>query len=97
MILSTVVMYLKSPDQFNLANPLAFNPGAFMDPVTTSKFVYTIATSLDLFIIWSLLLTATGLSVAAGKRLSFSGALVAVLIPYVFFVLLGATLAGMFS
>ena len=30
-LLGIVVMFLKNPDQFNLMNPLAFNPGAFMD------------------------------------------------------------------
>ena len=40
-------MFLKSPDRFNLMNPLAFNPAAFMDPKTTSKFLYTIASGCD--------------------------------------------------
>jgi hypothetical protein len=95
--LATVVMFLKSPDEFNLLNPLAFNPAAFMDPINSSKFLYTLAMSFDLFTIWVILLTATGLKAAAGKMLSFGGALFAVVLPWAILVLGGATLAGMFS
>jgi hypothetical protein len=96
-ILGIVVIFLKRPEQFNLMNPLAFNPGAYMDPKTTSKFLYTIATGCDLFIFWGMLLTAIGLKAAAGKRLSFGGALFAVALPWAFFLLLGASIAGAFS
>jgi hypothetical protein len=95
--LAIVVMFLKSPDDFNLLNPLAFNPAAFMDPINTPKFLYTVAMSLDLFTIWGILLTATGVKAAAGNRLSFGGALFAVVFPWAVLVLIGATLAGMFS
>jgi hypothetical protein len=96
-ILATVVLFLKNPDEFNLTNPLAFNPAAFMDQATTSKFLYAIATAVDLFTIWGLVLTAIGLAVVAGKRLSFGKAMTAVLVPYAALVLLGATVAGMFG
>ena len=96
-ILGIVVIFLKRPEQFNLMNPLAFNPAAFMDPKTTSKFIYTLATGFDLFVFWGMLLTAIGLKAAAGKRLSFGGALFAVALPWAFFLLLGASIAGAFS
>jgi hypothetical protein len=96
-VLSIVVMFLKSPDEFNLQNPLAFNPAAFMDPINSSKFLYTVAMSLDLFTIWTILLTAVGLKAAAGKRLTFGGALFAVVLPWAILVLAGASLASLFS
>jgi len=97
-LLSIVVVFLKKPDDFNLLNPLAFNFAAFMDQTTASKFLYTVALSFDLFAIWVMLLTATGLAAAAGrKRLSFGGAMVAVAVPWVVFVLLGASMAAAFS
>jgi hypothetical protein len=68
-----------------------------MDPINTAKFLYTMAMSLDLFTIWGILLTATGVKAAAGNRLSFGGALFAVVLPWAVLVLIGATLAGMFS
>jgi hypothetical protein len=96
-ILTVVVIFLKNPDDFNLQNPLAFNPAAFMDPNTTSKFVYSLAGSLDLFVIWTILLMATGLKAAAGKKLTFAGALIAVVAPWAVVVLGKAALAGVFS
>jgi hypothetical protein len=95
--LAIVVLFLKNPDEFNLVNPLAFNPAAFMDPINSSKFLYTLAMSLDLFTIWGILLIATGLKAAAGKRLTYGGALFAVVFPWAILVLAGASLAGMFS
>jgi hypothetical protein len=96
-ILTVVVIFLKNPDDFNLQNPLAFNAGAFMDPSASSKFVYSLASSLDLFVIWTMLLMATGLKAAAGKKLTFAGALIAVVLPWAIWTLGKASLAGVFS
>jgi len=96
-ILTVVVIFLKNPDDFNMQNPLAFNVGAFMDPNTSSKFVYSLAGSLDLFVFWTIFLMATGLKAAAGKKLTFNGALMAVLLPWAVVVLGKAALAGAFS
>jgi len=74
---------------------LAFNAAAFMDPMNTWKFVYAIAAAADLFAIWTILLSATGLSAAAGKRLSFGGALVVVLVPWAILLLFGASMASL--
>jgi hypothetical protein len=95
--LIVVVMFLKDPDQFNLQNPLVFNPAAFMDQQATSKFLYSVASSLDLFSIWTIILVAIGLKAAAGRTISFAGALTAVIIPWAVFVLVKSALAGLFS
>jgi hypothetical protein len=95
--LSIVVMFLKNPDDFNMQNPLVFNPGAFMDPTSGSKFLFSLASSLDLFVFWTIFLIATGLKAAGGKRLSFGGALFAVVLPWGVFVLGKSALAGMFG
>jgi Yip1 domain len=94
-ILMIVVLQLKNASDYNVQNPLMFNPGAFMDQQTSPKFIYSLATSLDLFTIWILLLVATGLKAAAGKRLSFGGALFAVMLPWAVIVLGKAALAGL--
>jgi len=96
-ILTLAVMFLKNPDQFNLQNALVFNPGAFMDQQTSSKFLYSLATSLDLFSLWTMILIAVGLKAAGGKKLSFGGALFAVLLPWGIYVLGKSALAGIFS
>lgn len=48
-----------SPDSFSFQNPLASNPGYFMNPAD-SPFLYSILSSLDIFLIWTLVLTAIG-------------------------------------
>jgi len=84
-ILGIVVMFLKSPEDFDIQNPLAFNLGAFM-PEGTSKALVTLAGSIDLFSFWSIWLLATGYSAASG-RLKFGKALIAVVIPWAVYVL----------
>src|SRR5215471_11343713 len=94
-ILSAVVVFLtKSPESFDVQNGFFSNPGALMDPQTSSKFVYTLASALDVFTIWVLLLAATGLKAAGGKRLSFGGALFAVALPWGVAVLVRGALAA---
>src|ERR1035438_7493115 len=95
-LLAIAVMFMKPPDDFNLQNPLVFNPGAFMDPLTSSKFLYSVATSLDLFRLWTLVLIAIGLKAAGGKQLSMGGAATAVFLPWAIWTLGAAALAGMF-
>lgn len=94
-ILTVVVLQLKGAADFNVQNPLMFNPGAFMDQQSSPKFIYSLAGSLDLFTIWILLLVATGLKAAGGKRISFGGALFAVMLPWAVIVLGKAALAGL--
>jgi len=93
--LAIAVMFLKNPDDFDLQNPLAFNLGALLDPNSGSKFVYTLATSIDLFAIWKIILIAVGLKATGGRSLSFTGALFAVLIPWAIWALGAAGLAGL--
>jgi hypothetical protein len=94
--LATVVVFVtRNPEDFNPQNGFVSNPAAFMDPMTTSKFLYTVARYADVFVIWGVLLTATGLKAAGGKKLSYGGALFAVVLPFLVFVLISAALAGL--
>jgi hypothetical protein len=95
-VLAIIVMFLKNPEDFNLNNPLVFNPGAFLEPNTPSKFVYSLATSLDLFVLWIILLMATGLKAAGGKKFSFGSALFAVVLPWGVYVLGKSALTALF-
>jgi hypothetical protein len=94
-ILTIAVMFMKSPDDFHLDNPLVFNPGAIMDPVSSNKFVLSLATSLDLFSLWSLVLIGIGLKAAGGRKLSTGSAMVAVFLPWAIYVLGKSALAGL--
>jgi hypothetical protein len=48
-----------SVDSFTFQNPVATNPGYFLNPAD-SPFLYSLASSLDIFLIWTLVLTAIG-------------------------------------
>ncbi len=93
--LLAIEVNIKNVADFNVQNPLMFNPGAFLDLETSSKFLYSIASSLDLFTFWIIFLMATGIKAAAGKRISFGGALFAVLLPWSIVVLAKAAIAGL--
>jgi len=54
-----------NPDSFSLDNPVATNPGYFVSALD-SPLLHRLATSLDIFLIWTLVLTAIGFS-CAGK------------------------------
>ena len=96
-LLAIGTMFLKPADDFNLRNPLAFNPGAFLDPTSGSKFVYTMASAFDLFTLWRMLLLATGIKAAAGKKFSFLASFACLFVPWFLLALAGAALAALFS
>jgi hypothetical protein len=96
-ILTIIVIFIKNPEDFNLQNPLAFNLAAFLEPPpNSSKVLYSLANSIDLFSFWTILLLAVGISVAA-RKFPFSKALIAVLVPWVLLVLIKSGWAGLFG
>jgi hypothetical protein len=88
-----IVMLLKDPADFDLKNPLPVHLGAFLDPQTTAKWLYSLASSFNVFTIWMMLLMALGFSVAA-KKMTFGKALTLVALPWAVVVLIGAAIAG---
>jgi hypothetical protein len=82
--LTILVMYLKSPDDFDINNPLAFNLGAFL-PDGTAKWIVSLAGSMDLFSFWRIGLLAAGIS-AASPKIKFVKALFAVVLPWAIYV-----------
>jgi hypothetical protein len=54
-----------SADGFTLSNPIASNPGYFMN-AADNPFLYFIASQVDVFLLWTLVLTAIGFA-TAGK------------------------------
>lgn len=85
-VLAVLVMYLKPPEEYNLANPVAFNLGAFL-PTDTPLWLTTLGTSVDLFTIWIITLLAIGIS-ASSRKMSTSKAFVMVLVPMLILVML---------
>jgi len=87
--LMILLVYLKPPEEFNIqVSP--FSLGAYMNRLENPKWLMSLAGSLDLFTLWSIVLLAIGFSVAA-KKLSFAKALTAIAIPWLLWVI--ATMA----
>jgi Yip1 domain len=83
-----------SPDSFTFQNPIATNPGYFMNP-TDGAFLYSVASAFDIFMIWTLVLTAIGFTcVSKVKR---GTAMVIVFGWWLIITLVAAGLAAMFS
>jgi hypothetical protein len=84
--LAILVMFLKSPDDFDIRNPLVFNIGALI-PRDTPQWERTLGGSFDLFTFWVIALTAMGICAAAPK-MKFGKALSGILFPWALYVIL---------
>lgn len=92
-LLAVVMLFAGlDPDSFNMQNPAPSNPGYFLSP-TGSPFLYSLASSIDIFMIWTLVLTALGISIIS-KKTKFSTALIVVFGWYVVFALGVAAIAA---
>jgi hypothetical protein len=68
-LLGTIVIYAGvAPESFNLKNFAPTNLGAFLDPVETNKALYSLASSLDIVTIWTLVLMGMGIAIVAGVK-----------------------------
>lgn len=81
-------------DSFTFQNPTATNPGYFVDPAA-HPVLYSMLTSLDLFTIWTLVLTAIGLSCIA--KVKTGTAFTVVFGWFAFAILLGMGVAALFA
>ena len=99
LILKTVLALLSivagiSPDSFSFQNPIASNPGCIMTPAD-NVFLYSVASALDIFMIWTLVLTAIGFTcVSKVKR---GKAFAVVFGWWAVFTLAGAAISAAFS
>ncbi len=57
-LLIILMMFLVAPDQFNVSNPLATNPGYFV--AATSPVLKGFLGAFDVFILWQLFLLSVG-------------------------------------
>ena len=94
-ILAVVTIFAgMNPDSFNMQNPAPTNLGFFLNQVDT-PFLYALGSAIDVFMIWTLILTALGLSIIANKKLST--ALFVVFGWYLLFAVGSAGVAAAFS
>jgi hypothetical protein len=82
------------PDSFSLQNPVATNPGYFLKPAD-SPVLFSLGSSLDIFLIWTLLLCAIGFTRVAKVKRETSFAIV--FGWWIVFSLIGAGVAAAFS
>lgn len=95
-ILAIIVMFFVNPADFDLRNPVALNLGWFLSAETTPKWLQALASSIDLFSMWIMLLLALGFSTAA-RKLKYSKALTLVVSLWVFYVVLKTGWAAIFG
>jgi hypothetical protein len=83
-----------SGDSFTFQNPVATNPGYFIDP-TTNPVLYAFLSSFDIFSIWSMVLVAIGITCIAKVK---TGTAYAVVFGwFAVLVLFGVGIAAAFS
>jgi hypothetical protein len=71
ILLGIVVLYAgMAPESFNIKNFAPTNAGAFLDPGSTNKALYALATSVDAITIWTLILMGMGIATVAGVKRS---------------------------
>jgi hypothetical protein len=59
-----------TPETFNIKNFAPTNVAAFLPVMETNKAVYSLASSLDIVTIWSLILMGMGIAIVAGVKRS---------------------------
>jgi hypothetical protein len=81
------------PAGFNPQNPVATNPAYFMDPLG-NKFLYGMASALDVFIAWNIVLM--GIGFACNSKVKRSTAIAMVAGCYLVYKLVGAGIGAAF-
>jgi hypothetical protein len=71
-LMGLAMIFLGDVERFNVQNPIPTNPGFFLNPLETSKPLYVLASSLDIFTIWFLVLLGIGFSAATGRKVKSS-------------------------
>lgn len=99
-IVLVVLLFLKSPDEFDMQNPIGSNLGAvltmFVSKESLPKFILTLANWVDVFSIWRLSLLAIGYA-AVSRRLKTGSAAMTLIVLYVGAALVAATWAALFG
>jgi Yip1 domain len=94
-ILAMVSVYFGNPEGFRMESPVGTNPGYYMDPHTTSKFVLAALSSFDVIGLWIVALIGIGFAMNAKKKLSTGTAIGVVAAWYFLVKLIGAGFAAM--
>lgn len=70
-VLGTIVIFAGlAPESFNITNPAPTSLGAFLSPQDVGAAIYKLASSIDITVIWYLILLSIGLAIVAGVKRS---------------------------
>lgn len=61
--LAILILMMRVPEEFFIQNPIGTNLGYFLSVHDTPRFLYGIASALDIFMIWTLVLSSIGFAV----------------------------------
>jgi fumarate reductase subunit D len=93
-LLAIITMFAgANPEGFNIRNPVGTNPAYFMNPAE-NKFLYGMASGLDVIALWVVFLMAIGF--AANSKVKRGTAFVTILAMFIVVKLIGAGFAAMF-
>ena len=67
-IMGIALIFLGDVERFNPQNPIPSNIGFFLNQAETSKPLYVLVSSLDIFTIWFLILLGIGLATASERK-----------------------------
>jgi hypothetical protein len=67
-VMALAMILFGDPDHFNAQNPAPTNVGFFLNPLETSKALQSLASSVDLYVIWFLIVLAIGLHEASARK-----------------------------
>lgn len=67
ILLTVSILVSSDPNTIDITNPMPTNPGFFMDPLG-NRFIYSIASSLDIFSIWVVTLLGLGFATTSSNR-----------------------------
>lgn len=98
-LLFATMLFIKG-DEFDIQNPVATNLAAFMsfmfDKDSLPKFIWSIARSADIFVIWMIILLGIGYA-AVSRRLKTSSAIATMGGLYFVYALVSAALSSFFG
>ena len=68
-LLMILILFLKDPESVNIQNPVGSNLGALLSP-ETKPWLMSLAGSIDIFTIWTIILLGIGFSATNPKKIS---------------------------
>jgi hypothetical protein len=95
-LVGMMVIFLKDPSQVDIQNLLASNPGALLS-ADSARWLIVLATQIDFFSFWIMILLAIGFHAANPKKISTVGAFAGIAGLWLFYVIILTGFTAAFS